>query len=142
MKSNAFATSMSSAAVTKANGQHPLSELPRKTVRFDPSQTSANQTNGSSTNRTQCQAFMNYSNASKGLLTVPLSISTWDSGQSFRQVLATPMHDHLTLGKILLPSSSNGTCQFTRYIPRKDVRTIHQHDLRHCLSRRHTRTYL
>jgi hypothetical protein len=42
MKSNAFATSMSSAAVTKVNGPHPLSELPRKMVWFDSSQTFAN----------------------------------------------------------------------------------------------------
>jgi hypothetical protein len=41
-KLNAFAASTSSAAVTKANGPHPLSELPRKMVRFDLSQTFAN----------------------------------------------------------------------------------------------------
>jgi hypothetical protein len=37
----------------------------------------------------------------------------------------TPMHDHLTLGKVLLPSSSNGTCLFTGHIPRENVRTVH-----------------
>jgi hypothetical protein len=42
MKSNAFATSTSSASATKANGPHLLSELPRKTFRFDSSQTFAN----------------------------------------------------------------------------------------------------
>jgi hypothetical protein len=42
MKLNAFATSMSFAGATKAKGLHPLSELPRKMVRFDLSQTSAN----------------------------------------------------------------------------------------------------
>jgi hypothetical protein len=42
MKSNAFAASTSSAGVTKVNGLHLLSELPRKTVRFDLSQTFAN----------------------------------------------------------------------------------------------------
>jgi hypothetical protein len=42
MKSNAFAASTSSAGATKANGPHLLSELPRKTVRFDSSQTSTN----------------------------------------------------------------------------------------------------
>ncbi len=49
---------------------------------------------------------------------------------------------HLTLGKVLLPPSSNGTCLFTRHIPRENVRTIHRHDLCHSLSRRHTCTYL
>jgi hypothetical protein len=42
MKSNTFATSMSSTGVMKANGPHLLSEHPRKMVRFDSSQTSAN----------------------------------------------------------------------------------------------------
>jgi hypothetical protein len=42
MKSNASATSMSFAGGTKANGLHLLSELPRKRVRFDSSQTSTN----------------------------------------------------------------------------------------------------
>jgi hypothetical protein len=37
-----FATSMSFASATKANGLHLLLELPRKMVRFDLSQTSAN----------------------------------------------------------------------------------------------------
>jgi hypothetical protein len=41
MKSKAFATSTSSAGVTKANGWHLLLELPRM-VRFDLSQTSTN----------------------------------------------------------------------------------------------------
>jgi hypothetical protein len=42
MKSNAFATSTSSAGKTKVNGLHLLLELPRKTVRFDSSQTFIN----------------------------------------------------------------------------------------------------
>jgi hypothetical protein len=46
-----------------------------------------------------------------------------------RHTFATPVHDHLTLGKVLLPPSSNGTSLFTRHIPRENVRTIHQHDL-------------
>ncbi len=58
------------------------------------------------------------------------------------QTFAMPVHDHLTLGKVLLPPSSNGTCLFTRHIPRENVRTIHRHDLCHSLSRRHTCTYL
>jgi hypothetical protein len=41
-KSNAFATSTSSAGVTKGNGPHLLLELPRKMVRFHSSQTSTN----------------------------------------------------------------------------------------------------
>jgi hypothetical protein len=41
MKLNAFVASTSSTSVTKANGPHLLSELPRKIVRFDSSQTSA-----------------------------------------------------------------------------------------------------
>jgi hypothetical protein len=43
------------------------------------------------------------------------------------------VHNHLTLGKVLLPLSPNGTCLFTRHIPRENVRTIHQHDLCHHL---------
>jgi hypothetical protein len=42
MKSTVFATSMSFASAMKANGLHLLLELPRKMVRFDLSQTSAN----------------------------------------------------------------------------------------------------
>jgi hypothetical protein len=41
-ESNAFATSTSSASVTKVNRPHLLLELPRKMVRFDSSQTFAN----------------------------------------------------------------------------------------------------
>ncbi len=58
------------------------------------------------------------------------------------QTFAMPVHNHLSLGKVLLPPSSNGTCLFTRHIPRENVRTIHQHDLHHCISRWHTCTYL
>jgi hypothetical protein len=42
MKSNAFATPTSFTDAMKVNGRHLLSELPRKTVRFNSSQTSAN----------------------------------------------------------------------------------------------------
>jgi hypothetical protein len=52
MKLNAFPTSTSSAGVTKVNGPHLLSELPRKMVRFDSSQTSTNEANGSFTDPT------------------------------------------------------------------------------------------
>jgi hypothetical protein len=58
------------------------------------------------------------------------------------QTYAMPVHDHLTLGKVLLPPSSNGTSLFIGHIPRENVRTIHWHDLHHCLSRWHTCTYL
>ncbi len=53
-----------------------------------------------------------------------------------------PVHDHLTLGKVLLPLSSNETRMFTRHILRENVRPIHGHDLHHCLSRQYTCTYL
>jgi hypothetical protein len=39
MKSTAFATLMSFASAMKVNGLHLLSELPRKMVRYDSSQT-------------------------------------------------------------------------------------------------------
>jgi hypothetical protein len=42
MTLNDFATSMSFTGATKANGLHLLMELPRKTVRYDLSQTFAN----------------------------------------------------------------------------------------------------
>ncbi len=54
------------------------------------------------------------------------------------QTYAMPVHDHLTLAKVLLPPSSNGTSLFIGHIPRENVRTIHWHDLHHCLSRWHT----
>ncbi len=53
-----------------------------------------------------------------------------------------PVHNYLTLGKVLLPPPSNGTCLFTRCIPRENVRNIHRHDLHHCLSGWHPCTYL
>jgi hypothetical protein len=58
------------------------------------------------------------------------------------QTFALPVHNHPTLGKVLLPPSSNGTTLFTKHTPRENVRTIHWHDLYHCLSRQHTCTYL
>jgi hypothetical protein len=35
------------------------------------------------------------------------------------QTFTTPVHNQVTLGKVLLPPSSNGTCLFTRHIPRE-----------------------
>jgi hypothetical protein len=58
------------------------------------------------------------------------------------QTFKMPVHDHLTLGKALLPPSWNRTSLLTGHILRENVRTIHQHDLHHCSSRWHTCTYL
>ncbi len=67
-----------------------------------------------------------------GFWTIPIDKCTF----------TTPVHDHLTLGTVLLSPSSNGTSLLTGHIPRENVRTIHPHDLHHCLSRWHTCTYL
>jgi hypothetical protein len=59
-----------------------------------------------------------------------------------QQTFTIPVHNYLTLGKVLLTPPSNGICLFTRCIPRENVRTIYWHDLCHCLPGWHPCTYL